>query len=257
MPDYPNISAANSYLFTRYDSTVLDAKPANAPTLMRPDGEAAAPPPGGATDAATAAPPPAPPAETVTWERLNPLALGHVINHPPPGRAPNVAPFLLDVPSAGLPPHLAQLVPVVAYPPPPSAVARRRGHPAEAHGEARGRQRGARRVRHTVAGGEEVGGGNARGAAGKPVAAVREEFGVHARGGGPGEGVPAHHAGGEGGEHPRGWGEATGQSAAAGVERRGRERHGGESGGNTDEQQHHGQHGCPDPQSHRPRTARQ
>lgn len=52
MPDYPNISAANSYLFTRYDSTILDAKPANAPTLLRPiedDGDVAELPANGPT----------------------------------------------------------------------------------------------------------------------------------------------------------------------------------------------------------------
>lgn len=145
MPDYPNISAANSYLFTRYDSTILDAKPANAPTLLRPveEGEDGDPPDvgvptptpprddggggigGGGDDGGAAAPPSLPPPETVTWERLNPLAVGHVINHPPAGTPPNVASFLVDVPTGRLPPAVAQLLPVVTHPPPPSMVARR------------------------------------------------------------------------------------------------------------------------------------
>ncbi|GAB0497260.1 hypothetical protein MMPV_008584 [Pyropia vietnamensis] len=139
MPDYPNISAANSYLFTRYDSTILDAKPANAPTLARPieedeDGDlftTGAPPAtqsgntsGGGCDATAGSPPSSLP-ETVTWERLNPLAVGHVINHPPPGTPPNVASFLLDLPMGRLPLAVAQLLPVVAHPPPQSLIARR------------------------------------------------------------------------------------------------------------------------------------
>lgn len=124
MPDYPNISAANSYLFTRYDSTILDAKPANAPTLLRhvEEGEDGDPPDvgvptptpprddggggigGGGDDGGAAAPPPPPPQRRSRGSGSTRWRSGTSSTTPRPARPPTWRPSSSTSPPVACPP---------------------------------------------------------------------------------------------------------------------------------------------------------
>jgi hypothetical protein len=105
IPGYPRIDACNSYLITRYDGTIIDAKPWCFGGETRglwdgsnSSGDYSAMPPKGSEGNSD-----------IVWrmlskpleksvrenfgevlERRNPLAFGHFANHPPQGSAPNV-----------------------------------------------------------------------------------------------------------------------------------------------------------------------
>ncbi|XP_064403365.1 uncharacterized protein LOC135348907 isoform X2 [Halichondria panicea] len=77
IPGYPDITHDNHYLMARTDGSIIDAK------------------------------------DHISSEG-NPLAVGHLIRHPPNGTSPNVMPFSFDI-SAGFPIDLLPLVPNIYH----------------------------------------------------------------------------------------------------------------------------------------------
>ena len=94
---YPRVDAGSDYLAARYDGVVLDGVAwglagGGAPRRPRPDG--AATPTGDAAAAEAAL--------GTGVDSRHPLAVGHLVNHPPPGAPPNVALAAVDVPLSAL-----------------------------------------------------------------------------------------------------------------------------------------------------------
>lgn len=110
---YPRVDAGSDYLAARYDGVVIDGVAwgggaegarSGVPTRPRPPG---APAPAGDAAAAEAA-------LATDVEPRHPLAVGHLVNHPPPGAAPNVALASVDVPLDALPdPIHRRCIPIV------------------------------------------------------------------------------------------------------------------------------------------------
>jgi len=104
IPGYPRIDACNNYLVTRYDGTIIDAKPWSLGGETRDlwDGSYlvdhnAVPPKGSDNNSDRVWRMLSKPLEKnmrenfgEVLERRNPLAFGHFANHPPKGSSPNV-----------------------------------------------------------------------------------------------------------------------------------------------------------------------
>ncbi|PAN07215.1 hypothetical protein PAHAL_1G319200 [Panicum hallii] len=104
IPGYPRIDACNNYLITRYDGTIIDAKPWSLGGETRElwDGSYlvdhnAVPPKGSENNSDRVWRMLSKPLEKnmrenfgEVLERRNPLAFGHFANHPPKGSSPNV-----------------------------------------------------------------------------------------------------------------------------------------------------------------------
>ncbi|CAL5020738.1 unnamed protein product [Urochloa decumbens] len=104
IPGYPRIDACNNYLITRYDGTIIDAKPwcLGGETRELWDGSDlvdynAVPPKGSENNSDRVWRMLSKPLEKSmrgnfgeVLERRNPLAFGHFANHPPKGSTPNV-----------------------------------------------------------------------------------------------------------------------------------------------------------------------
>jgi len=104
IPGYPRIDACNNYLITRYDGTIIDAKPWSLGGETRDlwDGSYlvdhnAVPPKGSDNNSDRVWRMLSKPLEKnmrenfgEVLERRNPLAFGHFANHPPKGSSPNV-----------------------------------------------------------------------------------------------------------------------------------------------------------------------
>ncbi|OEL36398.1 hypothetical protein BAE44_0002584 [Dichanthelium oligosanthes] len=104
IPGYPRIDACNNYLITRYDGTIIDAKPWGLGGQARKlwDGSGlvdynAMPPKGSENNSDRVWRMLSKPLEKSVrenfgevLERRNPLAFGHFANHPPKGSNPNV-----------------------------------------------------------------------------------------------------------------------------------------------------------------------
>ena len=97
LPGYPQVDRGGSFLMARFDGVILDAAAwgrgstdCAAPLRDRGGGGGPAIVPGPAAAAAEAA-------LARGCDPRNPLALGHLANHPPPGGAPNVMAAAVDV----------------------------------------------------------------------------------------------------------------------------------------------------------------
>ena len=98
LPGYPQVDRGGAFLMARYDGTILDAAAwgrgagdaCGAPLRDREGGGANPVIPGPAAAAVEAA-------LGRGCDPRNPLALGHLANHPPPGGAPNVMAAAVDV----------------------------------------------------------------------------------------------------------------------------------------------------------------
>ncbi|KAK3748730.1 hypothetical protein QZH41_015677 [Actinostola sp. cb2023] len=80
MPDYPGMDQKSTYLISRYDGCIIDPSGFNS-ELKGPDGNV----------------------------MPHPFAVGHMMNHPPSGKKPNVMPFSYDF--HAFPKELSYLIP--------------------------------------------------------------------------------------------------------------------------------------------------
>jgi len=101
IPGYPQIDRDNSYLLSRYDGVVIDAKPWEEGD---PYGETCWPPVGLREDP-----------HGIDIDGRNPMALAHFANHPPPGRQPNVMVAAVDLQVDAEHPHLRRYIPNLLY----------------------------------------------------------------------------------------------------------------------------------------------
>ncbi|KAK9838450.1 hypothetical protein WJX81_000079 [Elliptochloris bilobata] len=138
MPGYPRIDVGNDYLMARYDGAILDGQAWGLGAAGPPDalGYGARTPeaglrgwllrstaPGGSEEASTRELTAEALARLLSLERRNPLALGHMANHPGRDDVPNVmiAAFDYDVPGGSAAPRRRPYLPTQRFsvePPP-------------------------------------------------------------------------------------------------------------------------------------------